>query len=83
MKLTGMNQLWVADITYIRLKKESVFLAIILGAFSRRVVGWALGRTLASRFRSRLWNRPSPNGSHHQAWCIIPIVVCSTRLETT
>jgi putative transposase len=49
MKLTGMNQLWVADITYIRLKKEFVYLAVILDAFSRKVVGWALDRTLASR----------------------------------
>ena len=48
MKLTGMNQLWVADITYIRLKKEFVYLAVILDAFSRKVVGWALDRTLAS-----------------------------------
>ena len=39
MKLTGMNQLWVADITYIRLKKEFVYLAVILDAFSRKVVG--------------------------------------------
>jgi transposase InsO family protein len=49
MKLTGMNQLWVADITYIRLKKEFVYLAVILDAFSRKVVGWALDRILASR----------------------------------
>ena len=38
MKLTGMNQLWIADITYIRLKKEFVYLAVILDAFSRKVV---------------------------------------------
>jgi len=49
MKLTGMNQLWVADITYVRLQKEFVYLAIILDAFSRKVVGWALERTLAAR----------------------------------
>ena len=49
MRLTGMNQLWVADITYIRLKKEFVYLAVVLDAFSRKVVGWALERTLASR----------------------------------
>src|SRR6202043_987760 len=48
MKLTGLNQLWVADITYIRLKKEFVYLAVILDAFSRKVVRWALDRTLAS-----------------------------------
>jgi transposase InsO family protein len=49
MKLTGINQLWVADITYIRLKAEFVYLAVILDGFSRRVVGWALDRTLAAR----------------------------------
>jgi putative transposase len=46
MVLTGVDQLWVADITYIRLREEFVFLAVILDAFSRRVIGWALNRTL-------------------------------------
>ena len=46
MILTATDQLWVADITYIRLREEYVFLAVILDAFSRRVIGWALGRTL-------------------------------------
>jgi len=46
LKLSGVNQLWVADITYIRLLHEFVYLAVILDAFSRRVIGWALGRTL-------------------------------------
>ena len=49
MKLTGIDQLWVADITYIRLKTEFVYLAVILDRFSRKVVGWALKKTLASR----------------------------------
>src|SRR5258708_19235039 len=49
MKLTGIDQLWVADITYIRLRAEFVYLAVILDGFSRKVVGWALERTLASR----------------------------------
>ena len=49
MKLTGVNQLWVADITYIRLKAEFVYLAVILDSYSRKVVGWALERTLAAR----------------------------------
>jgi transposase InsO family protein len=43
---TGVDQLWVADITYIRLLSEFVFLAVILDAYSRRVIGWALDRTL-------------------------------------
>jgi putative transposase len=48
MTPSGINQLWVADITYIRLRTEFVYLAVILDAFSRRVVGWALGRTSGS-----------------------------------
>jgi putative transposase len=48
MKLTGVDQLWVADIPYIRLKTEFVYLAVILDGFSRKVVGWSLERTLAS-----------------------------------
>jgi putative transposase len=46
LKLERLNQLWVADITYIRLLCEFVYLAVILDAFSRRVIGWALGKTL-------------------------------------
>jgi hypothetical protein len=42
----GVNQLWRADITYIRLRNEFVYLAVVLDAYSRRVIGWALGRTL-------------------------------------
>lgn len=48
MKLSGIDQLWVADLTYIRLRHEFVYLAAVLDAWSRRVVGWALGRTLAA-----------------------------------
>ena len=46
MILTGIDQLWIADITYIRLEVEFVSLAVVLDAYSRRVIGWALGRTL-------------------------------------
>jgi putative transposase len=46
MTVTGIDQLWVADITYIRLEVEFVYLAVILDAFSRRVIGWSLDRTL-------------------------------------
>ncbi len=71
MKLTGMDQLWVADITYIRLKAEFVYLAVILDAFSRKVVGWALERTLANRLtiaaleRAIAQRRPQPGLVHH------------------
>ncbi len=43
---TAPDQLWRADITYIRLREEFVFLAVILDAYSRRVIGWALDRTM-------------------------------------
>jgi transposase InsO family protein len=46
MMLTGIDQLWVADITYIRLEEEFVYLAVILDAFSRRVIGWHLDQGL-------------------------------------
>jgi transposase InsO family protein len=68
---TAINQLWVADITYIRLRTEFVYLAVILDAFSRRVVGWALGRTLeaelaVSALRMALMERePAPGLVHH------------------
>ena len=71
MVLTGLDQLWVADITYIRLETEFVYLAVVLDAYSRRVIGWALGRTLEdeltlSALRMALDRRiPSPGLVHH------------------
>jgi transposase InsO family protein len=67
----AINQLWVADITYIRLRTEFVYLAVVLDAFSRRVIGWALGRTLEAELavaalRMALSERqPSPGLVHH------------------
>lgn len=49
LHLTDVNQLWVADITYICLVREFVYLAVILDAFSRRVIGWALEDYLDAR----------------------------------
>jgi len=46
MVLTSVDQLWRADMTYIRLQDEFVYLAVILDAYSRRIIGWALDRTL-------------------------------------
>ena len=46
MQVTGLDQLWVADITYLRLLEEFAFLAVVLDAFSRRVIGWAVERHL-------------------------------------
>jgi transposase InsO family protein len=71
MKLTGINQLWVADITYIRLKTEFVYLAVILDGFSRKVVGWALERTIATRLPKAALEhaiterQPPPGLVHH------------------
>jgi putative transposase len=71
MALTGINQLWVADITYIRLESEFVYLAVILDVFSRRVIGWALDRTLEDELtiaalQMALDNRsPAPGLVHH------------------
>jgi transposase InsO family protein len=71
MKVTGINQLWVADITYIRLQGEFVFLAVILDAYSRKVVGWELSRKLTSELtisaleRAITARQPAPGLVHH------------------
>ena len=71
LKLTGIDQLWVADITYIRLQGEFVYLAVILDAFSRKVIGWALDRTLAARLATTALQaalaarQPPPGLVHH------------------
>jgi transposase InsO family protein len=71
MKITGINQLWVADITYIRLAAEFVYLAVVLDVFSRKVVGRALGRALAASLpvaalRQAIEQRqPLPGLVHH------------------
>jgi len=68
---TGINQLWVADLTYIRLRICFVNLAVILGAFSRRGIGWALGMTLegdltmAALRMALARRRPQPGLIHH------------------
>jgi transposase InsO family protein len=46
LQLSAVNQLWVADITYIRLREEFVYLAVVLDAFSRKVLGWDLQSTM-------------------------------------
>jgi putative transposase len=71
MTLTGMNQLWVADITYIRLHREFVYLAVVLDAFSRKVVGWELGRSLSAHLplaaleKALAERMPPPGAVHH------------------
>lgn len=46
LKITSINQLWVADITYIQLSKEFIFLAVIIDVFSRRCIGWEISRNI-------------------------------------
>jgi putative transposase len=68
---TGRDQLWVADLTYIRIRTGFVYLAVILDAWSRRVVGWALGRridadlALAALEAALAAREPPPGCVHH------------------
>jgi len=71
MQLTGVNQLWVADITYIQVWSEFVFLAVVLDSYSRKVVGWELSRSLGSGLARQALEKaiaerqPSPGLVHH------------------
>ena len=72
MTVTGVNQLWVADLTYIRLRTEFVYLAVVIDRFSRTAVGWALDRTLAARItiaavRQAITERQPPPGLVHHS----------------
>jgi transposase InsO family protein len=71
IEVTGLNQLWIADITYIRLRHEFVYLAVVLDACSRRVIGWCLDQTLESSLAVRALQmalserKPTPGLIHH------------------
>jgi len=71
MTVTGANQLWVADITYIRLQTEFVYLAVVIDRFSRKAIGWALDRSLAARVavaalqQAIARRQPPPGVVHH------------------
>jgi transposase InsO family protein len=71
LELTDINQLWVADLTYVRLEREFVYLAVVLDAFSRKVIGWALSRSLDHRVAMRALDqaletrRPQSGLVHH------------------
>jgi len=71
MQVSGINQLWVADITYVRLQQEFIYLAVILDVYSRRVVGWSLSRQLDSGIAQQAlkmaWDqrRPAAGLVHH------------------
>jgi transposase InsO family protein len=71
MVVTGINQLWVADITYIRLSREFVFLAVVIDAYSRRAIGRSISRridtelTLAALKQAIQARQPKPGLVHH------------------
>ena len=71
MQLSAPDQLWVADITYLRLAQEFVYLAVVVDGFSRRAVGWALDRSLQTRLTvaalqmAVAQRRPAPGLVHH------------------
>lgn len=71
MQVEMADQLWVADMTYIRLKGEFVFLAVVLDAWSRSVIGWSLGRTLKAELplaaleKAIRFRQPKPGLVHH------------------
>jgi putative transposase len=71
MTVTGINQLWVADITYIRLRVEFVFLAVVIDRYSRKAIGWALARSLTAKVavtalqQAIRLRQPPPGVVHH------------------
>ena len=72
LEIDGVNQLWVADISYIRTRQQFGYLAVILDAYSRRVVGWALSNRLRSDVAVRalkmaLEQRQPPAGLVHHS----------------
>ena len=71
MVLTALNQLWVADITYVRLRSEFVYVAVILDVYSRRVVGWSVRKQIDTKLTLEALElalnqrRPSVGLVHH------------------
>jgi len=72
MVLSGVNQLWRADITYIRLQEEFVYLAVVIDAYSRKIIGWALDRHMEAALplaalRMAIDERGAPAGLVHHS----------------
>lgn len=71
LKVDGLDQLWQADITYIRLRERFVYLAVVLDSHSRRVIGWRLGETLEAELaigalrQALQLRKPAPGLVHH------------------
>ena len=71
LELTDINQLSVADFTFVRLEEEFVYLAVVLDAYSRRVIGWSLGQAMNTGLvvqalkKALEERRPLPGFVHH------------------
>jgi putative transposase len=70
-KVTGINQVWAADITYIRLEMEFIYLAAIIDIYSRKIVGWAISRSIDHKLSLKALEvaihlrKPKPGCIHH------------------
>ena len=94
---TALDQLWVADITYVRLREQFAFLAIVLDAFSRRVIGWALEEHLraslaVARSPPKAWAAPEtmpsravriPIDISRNAWMAVGISLITDPTKST
>jgi transposase InsO family protein len=73
LEITQLNQVWASDITYIQLSHEFVYLSVILDLFSRRCIGWSLGRSLDTQLTldaldmalQTRWNKDMAGLIHH------------------
>lgn len=79
----GPNQLWVADITYIAIATGFVYLAAILDAWSRRVVGYAISRSVDARLATAALKAAIRSRDRHPAASITPIAARSTHPRST
>jgi len=81
--VSGINQVWLADITYIRIRNGFVYLAAILDAYSRRVIGYAISTHLETSLTLRRFVWRSLVAIRHLASSITPTKGCSTLQENT
>jgi len=83
VKVCGPNQLWIADITYVRLKAEFVYLAVVLDAFSRKVVGCPSTEPCSLDFHSVRYKRRLRIENRLLDSFTIPTEVCNTLAKVT
>lgn len=77
LTLSGVDQFWIADITYIRLMEAFVYLAVILDAYSRRILGWALEETLEDELSLAALRMALAHRQPRPKWFTIPTAACS------